>query len=151
MLYIPPKLVDGGLPACLEMRGWFRKSRPSRIDRYTPHLRSTYTLSPFLCYDFADKGSDEPSAEGNVDGSPRDNDVYENVIFSEKDHVWKMEDAHDNTFTVSQYIIVHCKYGLSVESSSINGCSMARVDPPLTFSRSAAFFEMLRIITERSC
>lgn len=45
-------------------------------------------------------GNDEPEADGNEDGHPKENSVWSNEIFTEKDEAWKMNYADSNVFRV---------------------------------------------------
>lgn len=55
------------------------------------------------CFCFADAGSDEPQAAGNVDGHPKDNKIYRNEIWSEaQEPAWFIKDADRNEFYVSE-------------------------------------------------
>ncbi|CAB1104565.1 MEP12 [Ectocarpus sp. CCAP 1310/34] len=44
------------------------------------------------------RGNDEPEADGNPDGHPRDNKIYDNNIYSGKEVAWLTTDADDNEF-----------------------------------------------------
>lgn len=47
-----------------------------------------------------DMGNDDPEADGNEDGHPRDNSVYNNDLYTGKDEAWKMNYADSNVFRV---------------------------------------------------
>ncbi|CAN0463666.1 unnamed protein product, partial [Ascophyllum nodosum] len=44
------------------------------------------------------KGEDEAEAEGNEDGRPKYNTVYNNEIYTELDEAWRMIEADSNIF-----------------------------------------------------
>lgn len=61
-------------------------------------------MSAVFCIfgDTADKGNDAQKAEGNVDGHPRENNVYKNTVSAEGVMTaWRMKNADENKFIVS--------------------------------------------------
>ena len=70
----------------------------------SPNSSSTGLLAlcrPLLLAGRADKGEDEAEAEGNEDGRPKYNTVYNNEIYTELDEAWRMIEADSNIFFVS--------------------------------------------------
>lgn len=64
-----------------------------------------------MCDSGPDRGNDEPQADGNPDGRPRDNKVYDNDIYSGKEVAWLTTDADDNEFYVSDNCCEVCMIG----------------------------------------
>lgn len=48
------------------------------------------------------RGNDEPEAEGNEDGNPSENSVYNNDLYTGREEAWKMNYADSNVFRVGR-------------------------------------------------